>query len=494
MGRAIRHASVLVGLALGLFALPAWAATVVQVRVGPHPTFTRVVFELDVPSGYRVERRTPVGGGATEIVVTLEASSRARSIASRSKLIEAVSVDEGVGQSVARIRLQKPGLRLREMILADPPRIVLDVMADDAEVAARPAARKRPPAPAPKREVVEEAPPKPPVPEPAAAVRQPPSRPEVVAEEPAKPPLPKPPAVPPPPEPEEVAEAPVEARQVEPEPAVPALPQLPPSVPMEPEAPAEEEPSETGAPPGMVIRQLDRDAPSRPATPAAPAPRRVGVEPEPESSAFELRSNLVAIGAIGVGLLVVVVAAIAFARRRSLPNDADVMVLAEEGGDAAPVPAEGFAMAASESGPAAEAAAEDPFSEVGESAPAPEPGLFQEPDKGDSAMDTERHELASAGDELRAPPKFPGDEESDLARVVRELERRIEHLETRLDESIDARERLERQVAAQTEELRVQRAAIARTQRALRGLTRSEEEQATEPALRDPGKPSFSGS
>jgi septal ring factor EnvC (AmiA/AmiB activator) len=74
------------------------------------------------------------------------------------------------------------------------------------------------------------------------------------------------------------------------------------------------------------------------------------------------------------------------------------------------------------------------------------------------------------------------------------MERRIAHLETRLDESIDARERLERQVAAQTEELRVQRAAIARTQRALRGLSRSEEEQATEPALRDPAKPSFSGS
>ena len=49
-----------------------------------------------------------------------------------------------------------------------------------------------------------------------------------------------------------------------------------------------------------------------------------------------------------------------------------------------------------------------------------------------------------------------------------------------------ARERLERQVAAQSEELRVQRAAIARTQRALRSLSRSEEEQATEPALREP--------
>jgi phage-related tail protein len=79
--------------------------------------------------------------------------------------------------------------------------------------------------------------------------------------------------------------------------------------------------------------------------------------------------------------------------------------------------------------------------------------------------------------------------DSEIGRLVRELERRVAQLETRLDEANDARERLERQVAAQSEELRVQRAAIARTQRALRGLNRGEEEQATEPALRDPNRP-----
>ena len=76
----------------------------------------------------------------------------------------------------------------------------------------------------------------------------------------------------------------------------------------------------------------------------------------------------------------------------------------------------------------------------------------------------------------------------DVARLVQELERRVAQMETRLDESIDARERLERQVAAQSEELRVQRAAIARTQRALRTINRSDDDQATEPALREPSK------
>jgi hypothetical protein len=45
---------------------------------------------------------------------------------------------------------------------------------------------------------------------------------------------------------------------------------------------------------------------------------------------------------------------------------------------------------------------------------------------------------------------------------------------------VDAKDRLGRQIAAQTEELRVQRAAIARTQRVLRDLTRPGDE-ATEP-------------
>ena len=81
-----------------------------------------------------------------------------------------------------------------------------------------------------------------------------------------------------------------------------------------------------------------------------------------------------------------------------------------------------------------------------------------------------------------APSAVPS---PDIARLLQEFERRIATLEARLDESNEAREKLERQVAAQSEELRVQRAAIARTQRALRTMTRGDEDKATEPALRD---------
>jgi len=71
--------------------------------------------------------------------------------------------------------------------------------------------------------------------------------------------------------------------------------------------------------------------------------------------------------------------------------------------------------------------------------------------------------------------------EESVMRLVQDLERRVAHMESRMEELSDTKERLERQVAAQTEELRVQRAAIARTQRVLRTVARSEEE-ATEPA------------
>ena len=55
-----------------------------------------------------------------------------------------------------------------------------------------------------------------------------------------------------------------------------------------------------------------------------------------------------------------------------------------------------------------------------------------------------------------------GGASADMAQMFAEMTRRMEALESRCDELVDARDRLERQVAAQTEELRVQRAAIAR--------------------------------
>jgi hypothetical protein len=94
---------------------------------------------------------------------------------------------------------------------------------------------------------------------------------------------------------------------------------------------------------------------------------------------------------------------------------------------------------------------------------------------------------AAAAEKLSAPPHI----DESAGRALRDLEQRLAQIEQRLARDADARERLERQVVAQTEELRVQRAAIARTQRVLRTLSRPDD-LATEPVIKSPGPSSGS--
>jgi len=130
---------------LAILAGPAWSARVVEVRVGNHPGFSRVVFELDAPAGYRFERRE-VGGGE-EIVVELSAASTPRKIVSGSAMVAGVVLEQSGTASVARIRLRGASPRVKELILGGPPRIVLDVMRPE-EVATPAVAPKAAVAPA----------------------------------------------------------------------------------------------------------------------------------------------------------------------------------------------------------------------------------------------------------------------------------------------------------------------------------------------------------
>ena len=86
-------------------------------------------------------------------------------------------------------------------------------------------------------------------------------------------------------------------------------------------------------------------------------------------------------------------------------------------------------------------------------------------------------------------PPAAGAGSVDVALLLKEIERRVAGIESRFDEVAEGSQRIERQVAAQTEELPVQRAAIARTQRAVRNMSRPDDASPTEPALRDPNAP-----
>jgi len=518
-------------------AAPAAAAEIVQVRVGNHPTFTRVVFELDAPAGYRIERRTAEGEDTEEILVTVEAGSTPRSVNSSSVMVERVAVQDGRERVAAHIRLKQSPSRVKEMILAQPPRLVFDLVFPEAELAKiRAAEQRRAQAAAP---AASAQPPKTPEAKPAASA-QPPKTPEAkpaASAQPPKTPEAKPAEaltrLPTQPEPRAQAQlAPEAAKRPEratgaPQAALPSEAAHKPPTPLEEPAPQQlaRKPAEPdGSPPpaptasspeGMAAAEkpartqpdaatsapAEAKRPERMAQAPRPKPR---VQPPPATPAgAQPESAWSGIGdlpvrwlAAAAAAIVIVILMVIWLRRRSLPNDLDVTALVEAaeaepdqdfelGGESLersePDAGASFLARTTPQNPPAPREVGGPDIQAG-------PGRFDDVDsEKENEMDMESPELSRSETQTRVGAGTAAGG-ADVLRLVRELERRVAQLETRLDESTDARERLERQVAAQAEELRVQRAAIARTQRALRSMNRGEEEQATEPALREPIK------
>ncbi len=179
-------------------------------------------------------------------------------------------------------------------------------------------------------------------------------------------------------------------------------------------------------------------------------------------------------GAAGVLLLTLTGAAWMIRRRSSPSDDAPTSFYGEDEGGLA-----GISTGTDEIGTRETGTDETEGYEVSPEFTSDEPGPFDEPEKEESNMQLGTHGSPDLGQSSGAP---------DVMRLMQEMQQRVANLESRLNQSIEAREQLEQQVAAQSEELRVQRAAIARTQRALRGMARPEEE-ATAPALKRPGPP-----
>jgi hypothetical protein len=258
--------------------------------------------------------------------------------------------------------------------------------------------------------------------------------------------------------------------------------------------------------------------------PAKPGPSETSPAAASPGWMERLTGDPIVQGAVAVGMLVLVGLVFHAVRsRRALPNDLDVTAIAEEVERAGPLPAGGFSMddafASSKSKVADDESAFDGLFEQDDAAPrpaaektafsAPDPtpapivAQTPEPSEPDSLFgDTDSivGERASEGDDpmnqdmdlpvdsaMDPPPAMGGAAapSNDVMQMIQGFERRMQALEAKLDEANEAREKLERQVAAQSEELRVQRAAIARTQRALRTMSRADEDKATEPALRD---------
>lgn len=451
------------GVALGslLLAVPALSnppsADVVQVRVGEHPGYTRVVFELDEMANYTLRQAE----ADREIVVNLDAASHRRLMTSRSDLVESVNVLPQGDGAVARIRLRRSPVHITELVLSGPPRVVLDLREETRQTAARPTPPlTEEPARAAPREVEGAA-----TSPPRLALREP----DVSAG---------------------AAGTPIDA-----EPVTETLPLEPAGLAGSADAPADvlAEPdasvavSVAGEPSGGEAFDDSAELPSLDEPQGEPGEEPLtaalgGEDPEglrtaaeadaedaqPGEGPSELLGDPRVLLALAGGLVVLVLL-VSWNRSRRRDKRKGLFSTAIPH-----LPEE----------PVVEASPE-PFEDqtVGRIAPAGLPGddrsLF------DASVGMEE---IGAEEGKRPQVEHGGAAASTAARVgtppaLGELDRRVASLERRLEEVLDAKDRLERHVAAQTEELRVQRAAIARTQRVLRSLTRPDDAP-TEPALK----------
>jgi len=488
-------------------AVKAEAAEIVEVRIGRHAEFTRVVFELDRAAGYRIERADPKSDVA-ELVISFEASSIPRRLKSSKSLIEQVEVEPSGPRSIARIRLSKEGLKLKEMILASPPRIVLDVLSDKkaapsvAKTAVKPKAK---PVPAPKEEAV------PSFDEPTFD--------EIVAEnsvepEPAPVVVPKPVVV----EPVVVVEPePVVVAAVEPTPKptptqkpttltaeIAALDEPSTSMPIEEPGIGESDQAEVLAD-QVADSRADTAAKVEPVAPLARTPRPMVVKSKPST---DEGGGWMTWALAGIGMIALLLGGALVARR--MKGNEEVDFADEAGSDFG----DGETTeAGTDENPFGNLSGDDQQMTLG--TPEASTASAFGTDSGDTTIvslpdeekesesvvfgDSEENSMDDmevisrdqVNESLGGMPSAAGGIPEEFQQMMREMNRRVESLEGRIDELVDARDRLERQVAAQTEELRVQRAAIARTQRAVRNLARPEDEEGgdqepTEPALRDP--------
>lgn len=447
--------SLLVAMAVLLLPATSLAANMLKdVRVGKHADFTRVVFELSEAAGYQVEKNNPAPGIA-EIVISFDASGRVGAVAvPAGSLIEGMRLLSDGQRSVAHIRLAADGLRIKEITLREPPRIVIDIVDDRVAAApAVPAVAKKDSAVAP------------------VAVEE-----TVVVEE--------------------TVEV-VETAEVEETGAIEPGEETKP----ESAAPVDRTaamPSEPTAPPDGV----------EPVVPIASSPHTSlpsASDPQPEAASGEGWFTMPNLALAAAGVAVVIFASFVLGRRSEDDEEFGSEDTEDFGGDnpfsglespAGAVPAE-TVVATEEVDPMQSDSDRDglfdeaPVVLVEEEAT----DSSEEPVIGFAPADDSTDDFGGTAPTLPEPEIVPtvvaeasaAAPDPAAGQLVRELATRVGELETRLEDAVDAKDRLERQLAAQTEELRVQRAAIARTQRAVRNLSQAAEEKPTEPTPREPG-------
>lgn len=408
------------GLALWLVVVlhagVAGAVEVVDVRIGEHAKFTRLVFELDAPAAYRITRTQAAGG--KELQIAFQAQAQPSKFSFKAGRVESLDVRAKADTALVIVGLRDEQARFSEMTLTKPYRVVIDVLAP-AGMASAAAARPQ------KGEQKSKAA------KTTAAVKPPAvARTLVPVLKPTK--LAK--AV------ETVAKAPpiAEAR-----------------VPAEP-----------------VSAALPRDAKSAETTSSAALPaQRIEDGDRPLAPPW-------AWAALGGLVLLVAGLMVARRRRRAFDRDAGVLVPVDAGAS----PFEGLVPevrakvepgvearpdAAAEPDAAAKHEAQTETREVASRRHGVEAEVAGN-DGGEPVVEGEDFALVEAG----ATEASTALATEGLHPILERIEARLLSMEARLEDFEAGTSGFEKQLDTHTEELRVQRAAIARTQRALRQISR----------------------
>ena len=429
-----------------LAAFPAKAANLVGVRIGLHEKYTRVVLQTDARAPCWI-----VSSSSEELVLRLSASSEERVIPSQQSahLTSVAVVPADLGASEIRIALRGP-VETEKLVLSSPHRIVLDLRGA-GEAAAAPPTAGEPVATDPQL---------------APAAGQPglaTPAPEAVAEA-----IPEPAAAPPAPS----TEAPLES--IPAEPVDPALEEVEESEEML-EAPAHPEPDPSAV---LAAEEAEEPVPADPDSRPLPPPSAVSPQPAAGGGLLaalpEPLDQPLFLGALVLFLIFVI--AFAVSRRRGGAEEEEAATPFAAGEPFSVDEQPGVDKQPDVAEPQEDTEADLP---VSSSEASQESSLFDQPVESVDPLDRPESEAAEP-DQEEVAVALPVVESAPGAAPSQELEQRLAQLEERMDEMIETKDRLGRQISAQTEELRVQRAAIARTQRMLRDLTRPADE-ATEP-------------
>ncbi len=476
----IRHATVwLACAALLAGASTASGGNIVDVRVGTHPDHTRIVIELDAPTAHRVTRSANAEG---DLAIRVEAVGAPRRVDSRSPLVEAVTLMPEDGGALAQVALREAGLEYSELLLESPPRIVIDVRRPGV-AATSPATDAALPAPDWRRD---------PFAPPASYAELVAAQQDAAAKERgSRTEAPAP-----------TAKAPEAAR---------AEAQSPKSREEAPAAAVEGVGTPVAATTPPPVTAAAPSPAAAPTSPAAPNPRVLAAPPAPaelpptvDSTLGKLRSRVVGMGPVLPILALAGLVLVWIVYRRLVTQETRARALGEQE-EEVPIFKDAFESFREPVELRDEPAIAPPVEvqtapevevqqaaevDAGESEPmvaaqeidAAHAGLADSPEGAAATPAPERvivlHEEDQGGWQTLPIPPVPLAAPEPAAvppPVVTELERRIAQLEARIEELVESRLRLERFAAAQNEELRVQRAAIARTQRVLRGLVKPED-------------------